>query len=344
MLVPGSWITLPAMAAIDKTYHEDIVLPDPGANKTRNIEGVEKISVTLTNLLPAKVKDKAYVFSKNSVRLEFGKLSAAAIVKLQKAYEEALQSANVTGKENENPCSTIIDAKTNLLKATKESKVPDLKKALIKAIDDNQGSCDADIFLARQVLESTEQTITFDRVSDGHRYTLEVSRKDDNGEPIKWTYEYKYDFANTWITHVGLTFLENKNNYYFTEKESGSGTSSYIINKENRISQFSKITSIMFTYLEKDKIGSKHEWAPTVGLGYDNNQFSILTGVSWVYGTNIMVTGGLAIAPFDRLAGKYHEDQQVSSAKSRDELKTTGYDTAAFISVTFRFDQSPFKP
>ena len=118
-----------------------------------------------------------------------------------------------------------------------------------------------------------------------------------------------------WLTHVGFTFLNNKDEHYYSQKLEGvneGDKATYMIAKGTKRDNISYAATAMFTYpFIQDTWGGDIDFGVSVGLGTDKNAIAALVGFSMIVNDNFMATIGLIGSEFDVLKGEYNLGQEL---------------------------------
>lgn len=318
----------------------EIKLSDVNIVTTEKISNVNEIAIVVKNLLPKYLKTNSYQFIKSSNKLPFETIDLS--------ISKTAPVTNAISTVNTNTCLTLINETNKLInELDKESEVPGQIKIIKNEIKTHESKpgCTQSIASAKSAIKFTQFEVNFPVVKKGMVYILKIARKaeTDKAKAREWSYTYTSDYSGEWLTHFGFTFLDNKNKAYFSKSiKNDDDTTSYQITEEKNSAEFNYIPTLMFTYLDRDNIGEMHSHGISFGLGVDLENPSVLGGYSYLYGTNIMLTAGIAFAKTDGLNGRYQVGEIVSSEIDSDTLKSEGYDQTYFISLSYRFGDSPF--
>ncbi|WP_416305967.1 hypothetical protein [Neptunicella sp. SCSIO 80796] len=140
------------------------------------------------------------------------------------------------------------------------------------------------------------------------------------------------DKPTEWLTHVGFTFLNNKDEYFYSEKVPGSTTdapATYKIARGTQRDDISYAATAMFTYPFASEVwGEDIDIGFSVGLGTDKNSIAALIGLSAIINDNFMITAGVIGSQFDVLKRDYKVGQDIGE---------TAIDSSNLVQKTYKF-------
>jgi hypothetical protein len=141
-----------------------------------------------------------------------------------------------------------------------------------------------------------------------------------------------------WVTHVGFTFAQNKNNKFYSKERAAAGDAPafYEVSQQERRSNLDYGATVLFTYPMKTY--KTIQFGPTAGLASDANTIAVVIGGSIIFNQNIVITLGLESKQFDDLNGMYKEGQNIGDkAIDSSSLNEKQFKVAPMISIGYKF-------
>lgn len=225
---------------------------------------------------------------------------ATANEKDAKAREEAANAKiavaqTVEAKEQAKKEAEI--ARDDQAKARKEA-------AEAKAREEAQKECAENLEAASKLAASTSKQYVF-KVTRGNEITLRMRRGDLKREMVLRSE------PRQWLTHVGFTFMENKDERYYS-REIASAPGTYEVARQENEQRNKYAATVLFTYPVSDDLSGLN-LGFTAGLGASAETVSVMAGISLIIGENVLITGGVAVQEFDVLNGVYREGHALGS-------------------------------
>ena len=320
------------------------------ANKTKftfKVSNQDKVYVSIKNILPKRRDTYSIEFdSKTLTPLPFED------PRKSKEVENNSTPNNSTKKDNANTtankCKTIDDkfdsTVTTIYQLNKESELPEQLEKVAESILTAPMQCSNFLDRAKKLVAQTSLHYELD-VAPHTEYTIKVSHggKELAGLTIS-------NPPTEWLTHVGMTFFDNKDKYFYSDKltttvtdpQTGLETEqiSYQIAQGADRGGLAYAATAIFTYPVISRInGSDIDFGISAGLGVEKNNISALVGVSLIINRNFVVTLGVIGSEFDVLKGDYElGDSLGDSSVDSTNLITQTYKFAPMLTLAYKFD------
>jgi hypothetical protein len=216
------------------------------------------------------------------------------------------------------------------------------------ALNPPAGDCQA---ILQQLIDTQtktpEQSMT---LKSGQVATITVTRSPLTGEKDTrtWTFKFTAGVQGAWLMHYGFSFLGNRDHAFFAAAvpnapggQAGQGTQYRITPKATR-NNLQYLPSFTFSYVPA--YFQRRGWgvAPTAGLGTDLSNVAAFVGASLIVRDNVNLYVGVAGAKQQRLNGKYHSGDTVTTNLSEDQVNDKVYAPTVVFGVGFRFSSNPF--
>lgn len=163
-------------------------------------------------------------------------------------------------------------------------------------------------------------------------YTIAIITNDD----VTKTYKFYTKSNWEWITTFGVNSTIFSNRAKFIPRQIND---TLRVVKIKSSSQMNVVPSIMFTFMNTQK---DHAFGITAGLGFDFDNITAFTGISYGIGNNIVLTGGVSLTSQVVPNSDFIENQIIESSISTDILNNDYYRLNPFIGISYRFDKNPF--
>ena len=235
--------------------------------------------------------------------------------------------------QSESKLSRALNSINNIIKGLKKE---------IKEKGKSKNDCtNFHVLKIKNLLNSTITTLNSIKVERNQQVEINISRKD--GEKTKrWVYILETPRLGEWNVGYGFTFITqifSKEGRYFLMQQD----SVFAIRKNisNKIADF--IPTIMFFWTPTK--WSNNTWSRSLlgGISFNLERPTILLGVSFSYNRNLNINFGIAAHAQNQLNGRYEEKQILKEVVSEDQLHEKLYRFNPFVSVTYRFNDNPFK-
>lgn len=205
----------------------------------------------------------------------------------------------------------------------KEQAKKDLEKAekavaAAQARVEAQKECAENVEAASKLAASTSKQYVFN-VTRGDEITLRMRRGDLTRELVVRSE------PRQWLTHVGFTFMQNKDERYYS-REIASAPGTYEVARQENEQRNKYAATVLFTYPASDDLSGVNVGI-TAGLGASAETVAVMAGLSLIFGENVLMTAGVAVQEFDVLNGVYREGQALGS---------TPVDSSVLMDKTYR--------
>ncbi len=226
-------------------------------------------------------------------------------------------------KKIENHCTPFQDLVESVRLSNSEAKV-DQYVSQLRALtaEGLYAVCPNFTNIMESIELTTTQLVKF-KVKRNNEYTISISKKGSEDRLIKVR-----GLSKQWMSHFGFTFVENRNDSYFSKEGLASGeppATTYTIEKQQDSDDFLYSATALFTY----PYATSGDWkfGVTTGLGANNESIFIYLGPSVVIHDNFLFTMGVVIQEFDVLKGVYDEGQDIG---------TTPIDSQNLVDSTYK--------
>ena len=223
-----------------------------------------------------------------------------------------------------------------------ETDIPKLIEELESEIE--SGNCDGSgVDEVRKFLNNTKFVKEIS-ISSGEDLEVQISRELANQVTKKWETKFSTPSKGKWVTSYGFSFIHlylSKEKKYFSQS---GDSSNFIIKEKNSSDDVRYAPSILFSWMPTKKLNKTWAFSLTAGLGVETESPVVFLGFSAFYNQFIGITGGLAAHKKEFLSGMYQPDQSIAISLSDEQLHEEKYAVNAFLSISFRFSDSPFKP
>lgn len=300
----------------------------------------ESFSITARNTVPNAVYSISYQvnllevealattdFNKPQKAVEEGKATKACKVdqELSKNFEE-LEKLDITESEYVKRIAKIND----VLKPLDEEQTTACSKFVIKLTKAVKNSSFELKAIPGKLLVNRELVVKIIRY-----------KTDKKKEKIAtWTQVVTTGRKSSWSTTFGFTFVENKDRRYFTEEAPVAGD--FIVTERANQDDLLLLPTIFFTWDDGVPTASGWSHGPTAGLGVDLSNPAVMAGWYFSYRKNLGMAIGVAIHKQSRLSGRYSVNETINENLDDAALHENVYKTSGFISITYRFSDSPF--
>lgn len=184
------------------------------------------------------------------------------------------------------------------------------------------------------------------RLRRGDILTVTVTRSGGGGSTRVWTDSFATEATGEWQVSYGFTFpflkaLIESPRYFSGEADD----TTYVITRERSTRYVDAIPTVYYSYIHSGRgiLGSGLDLnLITAGLGLDIDEPTLALGTGLIWRKNLFVTGGLAARREQVLSGKFEEGQVVREILTDAELYESEFRIRPFVSVSLRFDRSPF--
>lgn len=316
-------IMLVSSSVLAKDIEHTIDLSFPIPNQPKEFSESGKLHLKVINMLPVR----RYV-------IEIGEqvVSPPPFQDPRPQIENNQESMKTRGVLGRSTCDDFNNQIDNIMSLTDESLLPaeleELKRIDGRLKNENCGAT------YEEIVKLTEFNKSID-IQPNTRYTISVSNAD--------TMYAKVELSpiNTWLTHVGFTFVDNKDENYFSKKVTTSepdSNSNYELSRASSRDDFDYAAMAMFTYPFYD-FGKNWQLGFTAGLGTDSNNLIIGAGLSLIVYKNVVITAGVVGTEFDVLKGEYNlGDNLGESPIESDNLVDQTYKFAPALTISLRFN------
>tara|TARA_R110001599_G_scaffold342584_2_gene564564 strand:+ start:40846 stop:41616 length:771 start_codon:yes stop_codon:yes gene_type:complete len=194
------------------------------------------------------------------------------------------------------------------------------------------GTCDSSIrSKANKVIDATELIVTADLTANTE-LTITVKRDGKEAEFGSMIFTAK---PVEWMTHVGFTFVNNKDNLYYS---TASG-SDYTITKQNSVPDIKYAASVLFTYPFCQFAGNSIGLGMSAGIGAAADSLQLIFGPSVIIGQNFVVNVGASAMQFEKLKGTYAPGQNIGVEPVDSTAMTEKqFDVALSVTLGYRFE------
>jgi hypothetical protein len=286
------------------------------------------MSVKIKNRLPDK--STSYSVTINVTPFEIRVLNV-------KAFEATTAGITPAGTD---PCSTIKKLDADIVAATEESSLPNLRKQLEEALKDP--SCvDAGLRKhATDLLASLDWVSDPIAVTDGDSVHVVITRKREKVADVTWDVTFATRPPGEFQAVYGFAFLPSNDRTY-TARPATNGTYTIVRDHDRTTADFAPV--VFFQWIPAKSPG-QNIWPPnfTAGIGFDRDNISVYGGLTAVFHRNIGIAAGIAMQKEKRLAGQYKDGDIIKDNLTADQLSKTTYAPNLFIALTFRFGSQPF--
>lgn len=228
---------------------------------------------------------------------------------------------------------TVNAALAALRGATSETDVPGLVQDLNDAVLTDQCQNDPVIpGLVTSMIERTTRTVSAHLpLQVGDIVTVKVQRVDD--DTLQWTKSFDTGERGRFLTHVGMSFLPDRDDQYFT-KQTAEEEFTITKKKDRRTARYAP--TVFFTWSPQALRSRNLISGPTVGLGFDLEHPTAMLGWSLTYNQTWGVAIGAAAQPQKRLVGQYSEGDKLKEQLAEDLLTEDTFRPNFFVSILWR--------
>lgn len=320
----------------------DLDSPDVNLNVSSQKPGV--VYVKLKNILPMRKGDYAISIEQEVYAIEpFDKSQFVDEGSGQKAL------VNFDSSDPANSCDYLADQIKLIAEIKKQDQFQQFlaeRQALgnwlnsYKQLDGSSKNrfdasmttgCPNNIAFAKDLVDAeTELTVRF-LLEDNSRADFKVSL--DGEKLASMTVATK---KRRWVTHVGFTFMDNKDESYYSQKLPDD---TYYVQRKDTSGELSYTATMLFTYPHWD-LKNGYLAGPSVGLGASNDSISVLMGFSILFNENFVLSGGMAIREFETLSGSYYSKQNLGADPvDSADLTDKTYKATPMITFGYKFAQ-----
>lgn len=226
----------------------------------------------------------------------------------------------------------------NMNGSTKYSIEIQVKNSIVTKLDANQIPAGG---IAAAGAGTFNDTLQEQTLKKGQKMTVTIIEKDS--DPLKkWKYTFSTGSRGSWQTSFGASFITgmfNEEQLYTTRQQGNL----YCLVRESTDNTLRNEMSVFFSWMPTRNENRDGNFSLSAGLGINIQDPTVFLGASYSFNQNIKVIAGLAGHKQRRLKGEYSPDVFLNESKNSDELHREIYTYNPFISVTFRFNQNPFK-
>lgn len=191
--------------------------------------------------------------------------------------------------------------------------------------------CPNNIAVARDIVDAETGLMVRFRLEDNSRADFKVSLDGENLASMTIATKKR-----RWVTHVGFTFMDNKDESYYSQKLPDD---TYRVQRKDTSGELSYTATMLFTYPHLD-LKNGYLAGPSVGLGASNDSISVLMGFSILFNENFVLSGGMAIREFDTLSGSYYSKQNLGTDPvDSADLTDKTYKATPMITFGYKFAQ-----
>lgn len=255
-------------------------------------------------------------------------------------------SVNITMLDSlKKPCKLLddkIDSLSNINNEIQMGKIVDeIKDDLYNKVckEDSSAILTAIEIKAKKEISKTKYPIEREiTVNSGEEITLVIKRGTS-----EWTFVFQGQDKGKFITTYGFVFTPdplNGSSFYSQQTDS----SIYRITKLRKPDRLDlKYTpAVFFSYLPSRQYKKHVYFMGTAGIGFDLNAPVLFFGGNCLVSGNIGIGLGLAFQQQERLKRKFKENQNINFDLDGEDLHDMIYRPNLFVSVNFRFKNSPF--
>ena len=251
----------------------------------------------------------------------------------------------------EQRCSDAADrlvrvALDSLLRETSEGSIPRLKRQLAIALV--HADCPSSTVTQAQAAQqaTTDASTQPVSVKAGHYLTVAVTRGALGGQPAPmWTRIFTTGATRQWRVTYGFAFpfagvgrgVFGGAEQYFTRAENGG----YVVARAARTHYLDAVPTVLYNFFPADA-GDWHWERLTAGLGVDLDEPMITLGSGATYGSNVMLSAGIAARHVRVLAGAFSEDLTLKESLTWDQLSESAMRLRPYVALTLRFGANPF--
>jgi hypothetical protein len=320
----------------------DLATQDEGSELVQplSIETEENVSVLIKNRLT--FPDHRYNVEIKLENLTIPPLPISSLGGFGEVLKVKVQPPTITRPDSEcnDRCLAILE---EIKKASSEKLLPSLKNKFSAELGDKcKGKSDVIAFYV-SVAESLTSYEPVDNITvkRGQEMTVVITRSSGDKE-LKWTNIYRTGPRGHWIFSYGFSFpyLANEERDYFTKADSDT---SYTITKKNAVGKVKYIPAVYIHWFPtRDEL---KDWSCSVvgGIGFDLENPVVFIGGSVTYNQNLSFMLGGMLHQVNDLDGRYHENEKVKENLESAQLLVQKWVLNPCFTISFRFDNDPFK-
>ena len=315
------------------------------AQVTFKFSNQDKVYVSIKNMLPKR---------RDIYSIEFDSKTLTPLPFEDPRIAKELENDSSSDKPNKNAhevldaCDTITGVfnktVTAIHKLDKESELPEQLEKVKQSILLSPEDCKDFLKAAKKLIAQTSMHYEID-VAPHTEYTIKVSHSEKEIAGLTLS-----NPPTEWLTHVGMTFFDNKDKYFYSDKVTTSVTDpqtgleteqiSYQVAQGADRGGLAYAATAIFTYPVINRInGSDIDIVLSAGLGVEKDNISALVGVSLIIHRNLVITLGVIGSEFDVLKGDYElGDALGDSSVDSTNLITQTYKFAPMLTLAYKFD------
>ena len=250
----------------------------------------------------------------------------------------ALDASSYLSSTESPTCETLLSMMSeikedpNLRESEVEEKIKEMSDVIKQCQDED---------IKKDFFALFEEVIEMDiQVKTGEVVKVYVSRDDQ-----VWTFILKGRQPGKWVTTYGFGFTSQKqdNATYYTKQIPDTSVHQILRARDADILDLNYVPAIFFSYFPSQRFNSCWNHSLTAGLGVDLSAPVVFFGYNGLFYNNIGFSTGIAFQQQNRLKSIYSENEIIAISLDKDQLHDRVYRPNFFISIHFRFGESPFK-